>query len=286
MAKTDIEHHENKITEDFEGKRPTIHASFDGNYVYINHHRYPKHELLNAFGGAMNPGWTLPSVHKFANPAPLGLSAFAFVTFVSSIINIGARDVHHDNVMNGASMFYGGFIQLLAGMWEISLENTFGGLAFASYGGYWMGSASMNISWFDSNNNYTSELEKMNALGFYYLGWLFFTTMMLICTLKSTFWFFILFVLVFGKLLMLTAWGFSQKNSCLVAAGCFGVMASLLAWYHAYAGLATDQNTYYVVKPIPMPIFSKKGIRWPRSDEDESAVDNSSFENSSNQEHV
>ena len=76
---------------------------------------------LPAFGGEFQPG-TYKSVEtrKFANPAPLGLSAFALTTFVLSLINMGTRGVAEPNIVVALAFGYGGLIQLLAGMWYAS----------------------------------------------------------------------------------------------------------------------------------------------------------------------
>lgn len=71
-----------------------------------------------AFGGEFQPGLYKPTTdRKFANPAPLGLCAFALTTFVLSIINCGARGVTEPNIVVALAFGYGGFVQLLAGMW-------------------------------------------------------------------------------------------------------------------------------------------------------------------------
>jgi hypothetical protein len=73
---------------------------------------------LPAFGGEFQPGLWRPVEHrKFANPAPLGLSAFALTTFVLSAINMNARGVTAPNVAVPLAFGYGGLVQLLAGMW-------------------------------------------------------------------------------------------------------------------------------------------------------------------------
>lgn len=53
---------------------------------------------------------------SFANPAPLGLAAFALTTFVLSMINLGAGGIHKPNLVIAIAFAYGGLIQLLAGM--------------------------------------------------------------------------------------------------------------------------------------------------------------------------
>jgi hypothetical protein len=71
-----------------------------------------------AFGGEFQPGLYRPTTHrKFANPAPLGLSAFALTTFVLSLINVQTRNVLEPNIVVALAFGYGGLVQLLAGMW-------------------------------------------------------------------------------------------------------------------------------------------------------------------------
>merc|ERR1711939_625311 len=97
---------------------------------------------LPAFGGEFQPGLYKPTEHrKFANPAPLGLSAFALTTFVLSLINLGTRGISGPSLVIGPAFGYGGLVQLLAGMWEMAVGNTFGATALSSYGGFWIGTA-------------------------------------------------------------------------------------------------------------------------------------------------
>ena len=70
-----------------------------------------------------------------ADPAPLGLGAFALTTFVLSGHNASFIP---DLIWVGLALFYGGLTQLCAGMWEFRNRNVFGATAFSSYGGFWM----------------------------------------------------------------------------------------------------------------------------------------------------
>lgn len=73
---------------------------------------------LPAFGGEFQPGlYKSIEGRKFANPAPLGLSAFALTTFVLSLINLSTRGVATPNIVVPLAFGYGGLVQLLAGMW-------------------------------------------------------------------------------------------------------------------------------------------------------------------------
>lgn len=75
---------------------------------------------LPAFGGEFQPGLWRPmpmEQRKFANPAPLGLCAFALTTFVLSCVNLNARGINAPNIAVPVAFGYGGLVQLLAGMW-------------------------------------------------------------------------------------------------------------------------------------------------------------------------
>lgn len=232
-----------------------IYTTGDNNeYLYIGRQKFLKSELYEAFGGTLNPGLAPPSLHKFANPAPLGLSAFALTTFVLSMFNARAMGIMVPNVVVGLAMFYGGLVQLIAGIWEIALENTFGGTALCSYGGFWLSFGAIHIPWFGILEAYAdNEQDLKNALGFFLLGWCIFTFMLTVCTLKSTAMFFALFFLLAITFLLLSIGEFTGKVGCVRAGGVLGVIVSFIAWYNAYAGVATRQNSYILARPFALP---------------------------------
>src|SRR5437879_13691230 len=74
-------------------------------------------------------------ISPVADPAPLGLAAFALTTFMLSGHN---ATFIPDIVWVGLALFYGGVVQLLAGMWEFRNRNTFGAAAFSTYCRFWL----------------------------------------------------------------------------------------------------------------------------------------------------
>ena len=87
-------------------------------YGPLSHVNTTNSVRLPAFGGEFQPGlYKSVENRKFANPAPLGLSAFALTTFVLSLINMRTRNVAEPNLVVGLAFGYGGLVQLLAGMW-------------------------------------------------------------------------------------------------------------------------------------------------------------------------
>ena len=73
-----------------------------------------------------------------ADPAPLGLAAFALTTFVLSMFNTGLISDAGEPIVFGLALAYGGVAQILAGMWEFKNDNAFGATAFTSYGAFWL----------------------------------------------------------------------------------------------------------------------------------------------------
>jgi hypothetical protein len=219
-----------------------------------------------AFGGEFQPGLYRPTTErKFANPAPLGLSAFALTTFVLSLINVGTRGVSEPNIIVSLAFGYGGLVQLLAGMWEMAVGNTFGATALSSYGGFWISFAIiLTPGGFQIIDSYEGKgkYDLDNALGFYLMGWFIFTTLLLLCTLRSTVAFFLLFFFLDIAFLFLALGyfyaGSSVHTNLTKTGGYFGLFAAFMAWYNALAGIADDSNSFFVIPVAHFP-WSVKG---------------------------
>jgi len=222
-----------------------------------------------AFGGEFQPGLYRPTTErKFGNPAPLGLSAFALTTFILSLINVQAHGVTTPNIVVAAAYGYGGLVQLLAGMWEMAVGNTFGATALSSYGGFWISFAIVLtpggfgiVDAYATDNGSTFDL----AFGFFLFGWFIFTFLLLICTLRSTVAFFLLFffldltflLLAIGYILPLPQ-GAGPNPTIIKAGGYFGLFAAFTAWYNALAGIADSSNSFFVIPVAHFP-WSVKG---------------------------
>src|SRR5437660_12142577 len=117
-----------------------------------------------------------------ANPAPLGLSAFALTTFVLSSSNAGFFKVNA--IVIGLAFFYGGLVQLLAGLQEFKAGNTFGATAFCSYGGFWLAVGMILLPPTGIALSLGKNLS--TALGVFVLGWTIFTFLMFLATFRLT----------------------------------------------------------------------------------------------------
>jgi hypothetical protein len=175
------------------------------------------------------------------NPAPLGLSAFALTTFVLSAANAGWYT--GGAVIITLALFYGGLTQLLAGMWEFRLGNTFGGTAFSSYGAFWLAVGA----------GLWLKLIPGGDFGFFLLGWTIFTAMMFVGTLRSNLALMTVFGLLTLTFLALTIGVFGGGSAFNVIGGYLGILTALAAWYTALAGLLTTVKTSFLLPTGPRP---------------------------------
>jgi len=84
--------------------------------------------MSNEFSAAAPPA---------ANPAALGLVGFGLTTVLLSLINAGVLPAGGEGVVIPLALAYGGLIQIIAGVFEFKVGNTFGMTAFLSYGAFW-----------------------------------------------------------------------------------------------------------------------------------------------------
>jgi uncharacterized protein len=187
-----------------------------------------------------------------ANPAPLGLSAFALTTFVLSAANAGL--FKGAAIVLGLALFYGGLTQLCAGMWEFRTGNTFGATAFSSYGGFWISLGFALLPIF-GGKSLVELAGGGQAVGVFLLGWTIFTGIMFLGTFRLNFSLVAIFGFLFLTFLALTIGALSpdlQINSIGMTTygGWLGLITAALAWYGALAQILTATNS-----PFKLPIF-------------------------------
>lgn len=171
-----------------------------------------------------------------ADPGPLGLAAFAMTTFVLSVFNaniIGNKAL--ELVVLPLALFYGGAVQILAGMWEFRKNNTFGALAFSSYGAFWI-TLAWYLRYLAAGLPTATEHE---ARGLFLLAWTIFTAYMLVASLGTTRMLTAVFAFLFATFLLLALGVLAAPPDATLikAGGWLGLITALLAWYHSFAGV-------------------------------------------------
>ncbi|MBU0937277.1 MAG: acetate uptake transporter [Spirochaetes bacterium] len=117
---------------------------------------------------------------KFANPGPLGLAGFGMTTILLNIHNAGFYPL--SAMIMAMGIFYGGISQVIAGLLEQKRGNTFGTLAFISYGFFWI---SLVATWILPKLGF-AEATPASYMGWYLAVWGVFSIFMTIGTLKSS----------------------------------------------------------------------------------------------------
>jgi succinate-acetate transporter protein len=172
-------------------------------------------------------------VRMIADPAPLGLAAFALTTFLLSLVNAGVMPKDTEPVMLGVALAFGGIAQLLAGMWEFRKGNVFGATVFSSYGAFW-------LSFWAYLTFYAEGIPAEHhgvAAGWYLLGWAIFTSLMLIAALRTTVVLALLFAVVDVVFVLLALGAINGSAGLTTAGGVLGIVAAGLAWYLSAAGV-------------------------------------------------
>lgn len=174
-----------------------------------------------------------PGAH-IADPAPLGLAAFALTTFLLSTVNAGWLPATVEPAVFGLALAYGGIGQLVAGIWEFAKGNTFGATAFCSYGSFWLS------FWYltghtDFGSAAPSDID--HAIGMYLLIWGIFTAYMTVAATRVSSAVLAVFVLLTLTFLAL-AWGeFAGSEGIHKLGGYLGLLTAIAAWYASFAGV-------------------------------------------------
>ena len=199
-------------------------------------------------------GWTP------ADPGPLGLAAFAGTTFVLSMVNSGlVGDKHLVGggllpLVAGLALAYGGIAQVLAGLWEFRTGNTFGAVAFCSFGAFW-------ISFFlivQLAAAAVAPKELFSGLGLYLWMWGIFTAYMFIASLRTTGAVALVFLLLAITFIVLgignsaLAGGTAVTNGTLKLGGYLGIATAIAAWYASFAAVTNSTFGRVVLPVVPL----------------------------------
>jgi succinate-acetate transporter protein len=181
-----------------------------------------------------------------ADPAPLGLAAFALTTFVLSMFNSGLVSEKGEPVVLGLALAYGGLAQLLAGMWEFKNNNAFGATAFTSFGAFW-------LSFWAFNHFYAKEITDKadlgHAVGLYLIGWGIFTAYMWIASFRVSVAVNVVFLLLTITFLLLGIGQSGEHTDIVKAGGYVGLATAIAAWYASFATV-TNKTFGRIVVPV------------------------------------
>jgi succinate-acetate transporter protein len=184
-------------------------------------------------------GWTP------ADPGPLGLAAFALTTFMLSAANahvlgqvgISASGLGTVPIVLSLALAYGGLTQLLAGLWEFRTGNTFGAVAFSSYGAFWLSFWAF-VTFFAADIKDPKQLN--HAIGLYLIGWGIFTTYMFVASLRTTSAVALVFLLLAITFWILGFGNYHDSVNTIKIGGWVGLATAAAACYASFAAVVNS----------------------------------------------
>jgi uncharacterized protein len=201
-----------------------------------------------------------------ADPAPLGLAAFALTTFLLSAKNANWMTHSTTNAWLGYAFAYGGLVQLLAGMWEFRNRNVFGAVAFSTYGAFWIGLGlwvrTVVIPTLAAARPATlaATVAALNHdLGWILLAFFIFNTYMLILSTQVNLAVFGVFLTLGLTEIILSIGNFilgSALTSGVVQFGGYvGLVTALVAWYASFALVSRGMAGGKLRLPVGEPLL-------------------------------
>jgi uncharacterized protein len=193
--------------------------------------------------GPQTGGWTP------ADPGPLGLAGFALTTFVLSMYNANLVSHASETVVLGLALAYGGIAQLLAGMWEFRTGNTFGAVAFSSYGAFWI--SFFVLVQFEAKG-ITNATALGHGIGLYLWAWGIFTTYMFVASLRTTAAVSLVFALLAITFILLGIGNSGAHTNIIKWGGYIGIATAVAAWYASFAAVTNSTFGRTILPVVPL----------------------------------
>jgi succinate-acetate transporter protein len=196
-----------------------------------------------AAGRAASTASALPT--RMANPGPWAVTAFATTSFMLGMYNSGLLRAEGASIVIPAAFFYGGLIQIIVGVLEITRGNLFGAVVFGTYGPFWV--IYGLIIQFYAGKIPTSSVNESIAL--FLAVFAVVTFYFLLASLKTDMVLVAVFALIFAGLVLLSVGAGANKVDVTRAGGWVTLAFAVLAWYHAAADMV-NTNFGRVVAPL------------------------------------
>jgi succinate-acetate transporter protein len=171
-------------------------------------------------------------------------------TFILSMFNADLVNKGGEPVVLGVALAYGGIAQLLAGMWEFRTGNTFGAVAFSSFGAFWISFWAL-VTFFEDS----IPPEHLGpAVGLYLWAWAIFTTYMFVASLRTTGAVALVFFLLAITFILLGAGNSGDHTSVIKWGGYVGLATAAAAWYASFAAVVNSTFGRVVAPVVPLQV--------------------------------
>jgi uncharacterized protein len=198
-----------------------------------------------------------------ANPTPLGLIALAVTTalvgasfahFLIPVLYIGM------GIVVGPAIFFGGLVQLLAGMWEFRRHHTLAATLFSAYGGFLLAFGILFTPTFSLTALFGADIRAFNhALGLFFFCWAITCGVLFLGALRTNLALLAVLACLTLAYLLLAIGEFANANFPLLAiGGCLAMICALVAWYASLGGILQSTRSPFQlpmgeVEETPLP---------------------------------
>lgn len=180
------------------------------------------------------------------NPAALGLVCFGLTTVLLSLINAGVLPVGGEPVVIPLAIAFGGTAQIIAGLMEVKLGNTFGMTAFIAYGAFWWWFALLLML---GHNGVLDLSAAHGTIGVALLLWGVFSLYMWIATFKLSRVLFLIFLTLWVTFFLLGSGALFGMAMLTQLGGWLGLSCGSLALYGSFA-IITNSTFGKTVLPL------------------------------------
>jgi succinate-acetate transporter protein len=191
--------------------------------------RAPARKVIPELDGASARATTL----DWGDAAPLGLMTLGVTTFMLSMVNANAVNAGVTPVVFGVALMFGGIIELIAGIIQLRTGNTFAGVMFAGFGGFYLSLFAI-AQWFLKG---VPPLQAGHALGLFLYAFGIFAVVMLAASLRTTAVVVLTLALAVLTVFFLGAGHYGANTTMIHWGGYFGLGAAACVFYMALANL-------------------------------------------------
>lgn len=183
-----------------------------------------------------------------ANPGAWAVTAFATTSFMLGMYNTHLLNPAGVGIVIPVAFFFGGLIQIIVAIMEISRGNLFGAVVFGSYGPFWVIYAAL-VSLYATG---IPAAQITSAISLFLAMWAVLSFIFFIASLRTDLVLVVIIALIFIGLVLLSIGAGAGRSGITEAGGWVTLAFAVLAWYHAAGDIiaSTFGRTVLPVWPI------------------------------------
>ena len=187
---------------------------------------------------------------RIADPAAWAVTAFATTSFMLGMYQTGLLNSAGVPIVLPAAFFFGGLVQIIVAVLEISRGNLFGAAVFGTYGPFWVMFGAFETLYATS----VPAAQLSSALSLFLAVFAVVTFYLAIASLRTDLVLSVILWLIFVGLVLLSIGAGASMSNVTKAGGWVVLAFAVLAWYHAAGDViaATFGRKILPVGPPPV----------------------------------